>query len=234
MKNRNTNTTVNNNKTEKETITMKNTKRMGKFARKISAALAAVMMMSTAASVMASAQDTQAVVSNAVSASAAAGKKGFREKEFIDTAEKWFRKQHLDCLGQESIKVTITNRGAFHLKSCKFYARRLKEIGKDGRYILGDWELLHDDGLHGGTEVSFTMCGDYVQYAFTCDVTWGTDFPYSGIFWDDIDRSWAEDINITTNGFVRNVDVVIKVGDSTVVREENCSAHSEWKPKNDD
>ena len=118
----------------------------------------------------------------------------------------------------------------FHAKSCKLYGRKLIDVEDNGDYVLGEWKLLKENDLHAGVEWEFSIDGTYVQYAFSCDVTWGTDFPYSGIFWNDIERSWADDIHITLNGFVRNVDVRIEVGESVPVNEKNCYAHKEWKP----
>ena len=80
--------------------------------------------------------------------------------------------------------------------------------------------------------LDITMAGDYVSFAFSFDITWGTDFPYSGVFWnnDNIYNTDWDDIDIFLNGICRAASVKITVGDEVAVFEKNCSAHKEWRP----
>ncbi len=91
-------------------------------------------------------------------------------------------------------------------------------------------QYIRDMSMHALKTEKFYIPGDYVQFAFSFDVTWGTDFPYSGVFWDrSSEHSW-EKIYIRMEGAVRNAGVTIKVGNKTVVIESNCDSHSEWRP----
>ena len=82
-------------------------------------------------------------------------------------------------------KVTIYNYGLYHAKNVKLYGRKCRGIDDNGNWILGSWELLNlEESFHGGTETSFDIPGVYVSFAFSFDITWGTDFPYSGVFLD--------------------------------------------------
>ena len=78
----------------------------------------------------------------------------------------------------------------------------------------------------------FTMAftNSAVSFAYSFDVSLGTDFPYSGVFWNKPDRR-VSDIDIELDGEVRTADITIKVDGTTVVNETNCSSHSEWTPR---
>ena len=69
-----------------------------------------------------------------------------------------------------------------------------------------------------------------MEFAYSFDVTWGTDHPYSGVFWTDDDNTDWDSIYIITFGTCRMVDIDIYMGDERVVHEDDCDAHSEWTP----
>ena len=132
-------------------------------------------------------------------------------------------------------KISILNYGFFHAKNVKFYGRKCLGIDdNDGSWILGKWEQLNTDtSVHGATGYNFDISGEYMCFAFSYDITWGTDFPYSGVFLDQNSKYFAKDwkkLEIAMWGAVRTGCITIDVDDSTIVHETNCGSHSEWKP----
>ena len=202
---------------------MKNTK----ATRKIAAALAAVMAAATMASIGASAETPNTVSSasvNSVSCSYSS-RREFRE----------MREAQLARLRKIKKTATIRNSAFFHAKNVKFYGRKAVGVDEDGNFILGDWVQINTQTtVQGGMiqSLDITMAGDYVSFAFSFDITWGTDFPYSGVFWDkdNIYNTDWDDIDIFLNGICRAASVKITVGDEVAVFEKNCSAHKEWRP----
>ena len=58
---------------------------------------------------------------------------------------------------------------------------------------------------------------------------WGTDWPYSGIFYSNLDAH-PEAIRIDLGSTCRMATIRITVDGRTVVDDSNCSSHSEWRP----
>ena len=116
----------------------------------------------------------------------------------------------------------------------KVYGRRALCVDYDGNFILDKWEQVNTmDWIDGGgtTEITCTVDGDYVAFAFSFDIMWGTDFPYSGIIWNDIHNTNWKTINIRLGGTCRMANIKVTVGTKTVIDERNCDAHKEWKPE---
>ena len=130
--------------------------------------------------------------------------------------------------------MNIDSCGFYHAKNVKLYGRKCLGIDDNGNWILGSWELLNlEESFHGGTETSFDIPGVYVSFAFSFDITWGTDFPYSGVFLDENSRFFAKDwheLNIEIGGAVRTASIEIDVDNNVLFEDYNCSSHSEWKP----
>ena len=122
-----------------------------------------------------------------------------------------------------TIQVNIYDEGAFHLKASKFYVREVTGVNPDGSFILSPWKCVRTSAG------SFTLSGTCVQFAYSVDITWGTDWPYSGIFWSDTSTP-VNNISITVGGMVRTVEIVINENNSRVYYCHNSSSHSEWKP----
>ena len=131
-------------------------------------------------------------------------------------------------------KVTIYNYGLYHAKNVKLYGRKCLGVDDYGDWILGNWELIcSEDSLHGCTGYGYNITGDYFSFAFSFDITWGTDFPYSGVFLDQSSPCFASDwneLNIEIGGTVRTASVVMNLDDQGLFADYNCSSHSEWKP----
>ena len=207
---------------------MKNTnttKTTGKVKRTATAMLAAAMMMTTAATIAASADNTDTNDLSSISVS--------RRVEMSPLAKR-LREQkineHERIAGIEKT-VTIRNNGFYHAKNIKFYGRRIIGVDDNAEYIYGNWEQINEtESLHAGGAVACKIEGHYGEYAFSYDITWGTDFPYSGVFWRNENDTNGCDIDITLSGICRMANVDISVGRQNVVNESNCSAHSEWKP----
>ena len=135
----------------------------------------------------------------------------------------------IENIKTKQIKVDIYHGGAYLAKISNFYGRKITGINPDGTYILGNWELLdgHTNEAMGVDE--FWISGDYVMFAYSLDIVWGTDFPYSGVFWDDPYTS-VNEIEIIHQGLCRNVSVTISVDQKTIYYCYDSPSHSEWKP----
>ena len=159
-------------------------------------------------------------------------KEYWRQKQL---REKYGRQlDYLESRQNTKKKVTIYNYGLFHAKNVKLYGRKCLGVDDYGDWILGDWELIcSEDSLHGCTGYGYNITGDYFSFAFSFDITWGTDFPYSGVFLDQSSPCFASDwneLNIEIGGGVRTASVVMNLDDNGLFADYNCSSHSEWKP----
>lgn len=111
------------------------------------------------------------------------------------------------------ISVHIDNPTWYSLKSKAFY----------GRQYGGGWV-----NLTNGTD--FTISSQYTEFGFEFDISAGTDWPYSNVFWTDeqSEQETVESINIDMGGAVRTASITIKVNDNTVVSDSNCDSHSRY------
>ena len=208
--------------------------KMKKSSRKVkalTAVLAGAMVMTTAASVTASAQTSQ-IYDNTLTA---VNKTTQQMQEAAPTNHLRDRRwEQLTTLRGVKKEVTVLNCGGYTAKNVKLYGRKIVSVDNKGEYVLGNWELLGGGastlsgiGLGG---YSLTISGDYVSFAFSFDVKGGTDFPYSGVFWNDVYNYGWDEINIELSGTCRMADIEISVGGRKVVDEWNCSSHTEWTP----
>lgn len=213
-------------------VTMKKSSRKVRF---LTTVMAGAMVMTAAASVTASAQTSD----NAPTASVSVNKMPQKTAQAIQEAA---RSNHLrDCRWEQLTtlrgvkkEVTVLNCGGYTAKNVKLYGRKIVSVDHNGEYVLGDWELLGGGastlsgiGLGG---YSLTISGDYAAFAFSFDIKGGTDFPYSGVFWNDVYNYGWDEINIELSGTCRMADIEICVGGKKVVDEWNCSSHTEWLP----
>ena len=131
---------------------------------------------------------------------------------------------------ENEIHITIEQRGAFVENRSILYGRRVTGVAQDGNFVLGPWEVIFDDHDIGiGDDGERVISGDYVCFAYSVDIGWGTDWPYSGIFWNN-QFTPVHEIEICVTGLPRAVVVMIDVNGTTIVNDWNCDAHSEWKP----
>ena len=191
------------------------------------AALAGIMMMTMATPFTASAQTINS--DNETEAT------DFHDCE-TKISDRYYERvdHHNDLLCAPDKKINLRNWGLYHATNIKLYGRKALSVGLDGEFILGDWEQLYESSSLIGcgmcTEI-YTISADYVAFAFSYDIRWGTDYPYSGVFWNNIyDTNW-DTIDINLGGTVRMANIEIKVGNKTVVKEDNCSRHIEWTPE---
>lgn len=132
----------------------------------------------------------------------------------------------------EYVKTTVTKRGQIHFqtdtasayvtKHQMLWGRRILDIAENGAFELGEWERLMDEG-NGNKELDIS--GRYAEFGFEFDVTWGTDWPYSGVFWT-ADKGAVKDIFIDMGGTCRNAKIEIKVNGDRVFYDGDCDSHS--------
>ena len=215
-------------KTSRGELTMKNTKKNARITKILGTALAAAMMITMTVPIAASAKDA------APSYNTAAVEE--YEPSSVSSYSPYYeeRVQQYNDLLNTTKRVYIENLGGYHAKDVKLYGRKIIKVDKNANFILGDWELLYTKASFHGSDIvsypSFEINGAYVAFAFSFDVTWGTDYPFSRVFWDDIYNTSWKYIDISMRGTCRMVEVEIKLGKETVAHEENCSSHKEWTP----
>lgn len=132
-----------------------------------------------------------------------------------------------EAMKSNTIWINLNRDFWYELKASKLYGRRITGVAPDGSWILGAWELLDDSTLIANKTESTD--GTYFAFAYSFDIIWGTDWPYSGVFYSNPDDPPAT-IRIRIGGTCRMASIHIEVDGRTVVDESNCSSHSEWRP----
>ncbi len=194
--------------------------------RALTAVLAGAMMMSTVAAMSASAYKRLDIHDH------------YFESESWRSAEsahidyvKEMRTRDLDLMRKTVKTVTISNDGMYHAKGVKLYGRRILSVNDKAEYVLGGWEQLNPNtSMHGLTSDTFNIGADYAQFAFSFDITWGTDFPFSGIFWDKTYTTNWNELDITMNGTCRSANLYIAIGGKRYKSVQDCYSHKEWRP----
>ena len=67
--------------------------------------------------------------------------------------------------------------------------------------------------------------GKYAEFGFEFDITAGTDWPYSGVFWP-AGNGAVSDIFIEWGGGCRTAWIDITVDGKKVFHDGNCDSHS--------
>ena len=116
----------------------------------------------------------------------------------------------------DNISLTIDDDGDYTTKSKAFYARKEN----------GGWECLYSAG--NGDVWGMGISSDYVEFGFEFDVKWGTNWPYSNVFWttSQSKSTPVENIWIRLGGGARTATIEIKVNNSRVFYDGNCDSHS--------
>ena len=128
-----------------------------------------------------------------------------------------------------TISLGIIVNGPIVLKTAKICVREVTGVAPDGSFILGPWKVVHQDGwLAMGGYYSY-IPATYVMFGYSVDILGGTDWPFSGIFWTDVNQT-VNTLSLYTGGTCRMVDVDLQVNKKTVYSRENCSSHNEWNP----
>ena len=123
-----------------------------------------------------------------------------------------------------SIRVNTNSANLYSTKHQKFYARPIIGVNDNGSLRLGNWQLLIDEE---GANRSMLISGKYAEFGFGFDIDWGTNWPYSDVFWR-ANQGAADNINIEWGGICRAAWIKIKVNDREVVNNSNCSSHSPY------
>ena len=138
-------------------------------------------------------------------------------------ADQWVQWQDMM---ENYITYKFDNIGYFDVKKTKLYAREIVGQYEDGSYIIGPWKLVHTSDREKET---VKHPGDYVMFAFGFDITWGTDWPYSDVFWND-PNTRVKTINIYSWGEVRTSGLTISVNKKEIFDDYNLPSHKEWQP----
>ena len=133
--------------------------------------------------------------------------------------------QAVEARKKRSIDLKIDIGSGYICKKQQFYGRKI--IGVDhatGKYILGEWEKLFEEG---DKDMNVAISANYVEFGYSFDIKGGTDWPYSGIFWQG-STDEIRSIKIVTGGGCRTASINIKVNGMTVLNYGNCSSHRHY------
>lgn len=144
------------------------------------------------------------------------------ESSYYDEQVKKF-----EAMKNKKIGVWIDNGGMYSRKTQKFWARKVIGLAYDGGFQLGPWECFDN------CSDNFVLPGTYVMFGYSVDITWGTDWPYSGCFrtFKEIEGPLVDLIRIQLWGLCRSVGIKISINNETVYYNEDCDAHNEWVPR---
>ena len=145
---------------------------------------------------------------------------------FIDDGSKALVSRSTDYIKttmtkREPIRVITDTANAYITKHQKFWARPVTGIEDNGTFKLGDWECLKSGG-NGNME--FLVDGKYVEFGFEFDITGGTDWPYSDVFWK-VSNGVAKKIFFNMGGACRTAKIDIEVNGKNVFHDGNCDKH---------
>ena len=146
--------------------------------------------------------------------------------------------------GWNDITVTCYRTIAYFYNATAFYGRKSSsspwvklitpgEIMKDGLVYLSPdvKQRTHKDSSGSGTtEDYYTIPRSYVEFGFEFDITGGTYWPYSNVFWtaEQSASTPVDTIKCVTGGTVRTASVTIYVNGKEVVNQTNCSSHTRY------
>ena len=105
----------------------------------------------------------------------------------------------------------------------EFWVREITGIDDDGKIQLSEWKNKLNTSSTGNQDLS--LSGRCAEFGFGFDITWGTDWPYSDVFWR-LNDGIAEKININMGGTVRTPSINIEVNGNSVYKNGNCDSHS--------
>lgn len=109
----------------------------------------------------------------------------FADGEYEDyMGDSYYEEQlaRYEAMKNRTIDYTFINKGVYLVKNTKLYVIEVTGVHPDGPFIYSPWELVCDNDFD---YVTLTLPGTCVMFAFGFDITWGTDWPYSDVFWTD-------------------------------------------------
>ena len=164
------------------------------------------------------------------SVSSVSAKTAAEEASVTEGVSDYYEEQMAKYEGMKdrTIDFTFSNTGIYTVKYMKLYTRQVEGVEEDGSFIIGPWKLVKEETKRT-TRIEMKLPGTCVLFAFGFDILWGTDWPYSGVFWDKVDVP-VNNIFINSSGLVRTASLKIEVNGNTVFDDWNLPSHSEWKP----
>lgn len=127
---------------------------------------------------------------------------------------------------RDRVSYDIDTTKNYIVRSQGLYGRKVTGINSDGSFKLSGWECIKHAG---NSDFSGTCSGRYVEFGYEFDITGGTDWPYSDVFWTTANGA-ASSIDIETGGGCRTAKIWIKVNGNQVFKDSNCSKHSSKFP----
>ena len=150
--------------------------------------------------------------------------------------------------GWEKIVVRIVD-GGNYIDNSSLYGRKIVGTNSDGSNKMGPWCKLVDanDSDHKAVgegvtplkkdkwdqHVDFAISREYVEFGYEFDITAGTYFPYSDVFWRASDGE-VNKIYLREGGYSLNASILIEINDNEIVNESNCSSKVQYYWKTED
>lgn len=135
------------------------------------------------------------------------------------------KERELEERANRMIHVKIDIGAGYYCRQQQFYGRKIVGVDQNtGEYILGNWQCLRDTNKE---DDDFYVTADFVEFGYSFDIKGGTNWPYSGIFWQG-STDEIQNINITTGGTCRRASITIKVDGKQVLHHGNCASHKHY------
>jgi hypothetical protein len=133
--------------------------------------------------------------------------------------------EHFEEIKNKQVHIRFSHRGLYVANESILYARQIVGVNEDGTYQIGPWECIsHRYNVCYCEDKQITLPGEYVAFAYSYDVSLGTDWPFSRPFWNNT-VSPAKNIQIVITGAVRTPEIRIAVNGTTVYFHDNLPAH---------
>ena len=138
---------------------------------------------------------------------------------------------YYEKLQSSQVNIEFSQRALYTANESILYARKIVGVNPDGTFQIGPWECIsHRSNVCYCEDKNITLPATYVSFAYSYDIMWGTDWPFSAMFWNST-KEPARNISILISGGVRTPDVLIYVNDRQIYHNDNCSAHNQWIPQ---
>lgn len=97
----------------------------------------------------------------------------------------------------DNTTIKLHHRGAYVIKKWYIDAQEITGFDDDGNMILGDYKRFYSDtSVAVGKDVERHIPGNYTNYKFGFDISWGSDWPFDGI----VSTKNAKNIDIKVTG----------------------------------
>lgn len=136
-----------------------------------------------------------------------------------------------DAAQNSKITIRWKNEGLYKAKNIKIWGKKITGVNEWGDFEFGGWELIdtHESACLGDSR-SIQIPATYVDIAFSFDIVWGTDFPFSGLIYE-LENGPTSRLDIEMGGTVRCASFKVSTPEQGVIIDKHdCQSHDEFDP----